>query len=298
MSSWAVTLRVVAVPLLSLLLLSHPSLADYPGVTVSSVSGCTNVGTATDNCVHGQAITVHGSGFLLIPNITVDPPGVAVGVIPDTQLTLKQASSDFNVTNTTIVAQLLVPPQSTLDTGTWENITVGAGFNVLGVTAFGPAFRYAAQQPPSITKALCSTAGGPQSGLCNSQSTLIVTGSYFANVTGVQVTLTLSDGELVFSVPCSNITLVAQPTSPQSTIFYTLYCQLPQLSYGQSAEYSQNVRVQLISPYGVETAPTANVLYFNTSGSSSSAASSAPRSDPTTYIALAGLSLIMALLSV
>ena len=279
-------------PLLAvlLLLLSHPTRAgDYP-VTISRVSGCNDVGSGTDNCTAGQPITISGTGFLLIPNSSVSLLGVAVWMLPDSYLTLFQSvSNGFNVTNTSIVARLKWPLPQTLSLGLWENITVDGGdFSNLG-PYFGPAFRYAAQQPPSIGSTYCSTPGAAQTThFCNSYSTLIVEGYYLTSVTSAQVSLTLNSGQRVFSVPCSNVTVtLAEPTLPQP--YYSLTCQLPQLSYG-SLPYSQPTLVlQLSSPYGNVTG---NQFWLD----ATSSAASARLVTPLTLAVLAALLLVMALL--
>ena len=55
-------------PLLLLLLLRLDPAASQFAVTVDRVSGCMDVGTATDNCTGGQLITIYGTNFALIPS--------------------------------------------------------------------------------------------------------------------------------------------------------------------------------------------------------------------------------------
>ena len=148
MSLCAPRLRLFALQLLLALVLSRTSLADLPGVGISRVSGCMDVGLATDNCTGDQLITIAGSGFLLIPQYKL-----WLDVEPDVFQSLYQASTDrLNVTNTSIVAQLLpIIPSPLWNQSKWEYVSVGIAFSDANFTTpFGPAFRYAVHQPPYI----------------------------------------------------------------------------------------------------------------------------------------------------
>ena len=276
MMSSPALLRLLTVPALLLLLvalLSHSTLAAYP-VAVTSVSGCTDVGTGTDNCTHLMAITIRGINFSTIqPDSSL---GIVVNTYPDDYLSLFQTITPgaFNLTdnNTAIVALLKLPYPVTLTKSPWENITVGTGTNPNNSARFGPAFRYAAQQPPWFVTPSCSTPGtNPvyySSYFCSSQSTVVVNGYYLDVVTDVRMSLT-ANGQLVFDVACTNVSIAL--TGGQSLgPYWNLTCQLPPLPVQQSNQtfrYPALV-LRVSSPYGVATSTSLHLNSTHTAQSS------------------------------
>ena len=119
-------------------------------------------------------------------------------------------------------------------------------------------------------------------------------GWYLNNVTRVQVSLTLTNGLFVFSVPCSNIIVTLIDPPPASPEYYsTLTCQLPQLSY-DPLPYPYHVpslQFQLNSPYGTATSN------FGISLDATSSTNTAAVTNSVGHIVRAALSFGAALLS-